>query len=281
MLEWQTGFVTMAMIFPGMEPYLEAPEVWQGFHGRFVVYLADWLQPLLQPRYIAAVEERVYVEGPTERAIIPDVWLRQHSRSAGNAATALAEPDSSVTVTVSALEIHERYVEILDRESGQKVVTVIEVLSPSNKWPGPGREAYLAKQKEVRASDAHLVEIDLLRTGHPTVVVPEWKARGQGDYHYLACVKRAIGLREICQLYLCRLQDRLPRVKVPLAGTDPDVLLDLQAVLAKTYDAGVYRERLRYRKPCRPPLTPEEQAWADQLIAASEKATVNGAPSDG
>ena len=46
----------MAMIFPGMDPYLEASLIWPGFHHCLVVYIADQLQPLLHPRYIAAVE---------------------------------------------------------------------------------------------------------------------------------------------------------------------------------------------------------------------------------
>ena len=49
---------------------------------------------------------------------------------------------------------------------------------------------------------------------------------------------------------------------------DPDVVLDLQAVLAKTYEAGRYRERLRDDRPCVPPLSAETQAWADACLRA-------------
>ncbi|MFN4259401.1 MAG: DUF4058 family protein [Gemmataceae bacterium] len=62
------------MIFPDMDPYLEDTRLWPGVHNRFVVYLADYLQPQLRPRYIAAVEERVYLEGPEQR-IVPDVII--------------------------------------------------------------------------------------------------------------------------------------------------------------------------------------------------------------
>lgn len=50
----------MGMIFPGMDPYLERPQLWTGVHSRLIVYLADQLEPLLRPRYVSAVEERVY-----------------------------------------------------------------------------------------------------------------------------------------------------------------------------------------------------------------------------
>src|SRR5205823_5222844 len=60
------------MIFPGMDPYLEDPQLWPGVHSRLIVYTADRLQPALRPRYVAAVEERVYLQGP-DREVVPDV----------------------------------------------------------------------------------------------------------------------------------------------------------------------------------------------------------------
>lgn len=60
----------MDMIFPGMDPYLEVPELWPGFHNSWIVYIRDYLRPLLRPRYIAAIEERVFVQGPQQREFI-------------------------------------------------------------------------------------------------------------------------------------------------------------------------------------------------------------------
>jgi hypothetical protein len=257
--------VTVSMIFPGMDPYLEDPQLWPGVHSRFIVYLADHLQPQLRPRYVAAVEERVFVEGP-DREIVPDVWLKRNRPHRDESGVALADADSPVVVRVPALEVHETYVAILDRQSGQRVVTVIEVVSPTNKYGGPGRISYLAKQKEVLSSDVHLVEIDLPRTGPHVLAVPEWMARGQGLYDYLVCVNRAHGLRDEFDLYLCQLRDRLPRIRVPLAGTDADVRLDVQTVLTQTFDIGSYRDRVNYDSPCRPPLPPEDQKWANERI---------------
>jgi hypothetical protein len=67
-------------------------------------------------------------------------------------------------------------------------------------------------------------------------------------------------------LYPRRLRDRFPRIRLPLAAPDPDVVLDIQAVLAHTYEAGGYAERLNYAIPCVPPLSLEDQTWADGLI---------------
>jgi hypothetical protein len=231
------------------------------------VYLREYLRPLLAPRYIITIETRVFVEGPaTDRPIIPDASLRSTSPETSGETVALLEADPAVEVQVFALAVEETYLTIRDRQTGQHIVTVLEVVSPTNKYAGQGREAYVAKQTEVRRSTTHLVEIDLLRTGPHVVAVPEWVAHQHGPYDYLVCVNRAAGLRDRFSLYPRRLRERLPRMRLPLSAPDPDIVLDLQAVLTRTYDAGGYAERLDYAAPCIPPLALEDQAWADSMI---------------
>ena len=88
----------MAMIFPGMDPYLENPQIFPGIHGPTVVYLRDQLAPRYQPRYIASVGERVYVgRSRSSEPIGPDVRLRQtHSRDTKLAAAGTALADEPV-----------------------------------------------------------------------------------------------------------------------------------------------------------------------------------------
>lgn len=272
----------MTMIFPGMDPYLEDPLLWPGFHNALVVYIRDQLQPQLRPRYIAAVEDRVFLE-ETPRAIIPDVWVRERpnfaTESGGGVAmleaTAVAtdeselDADEELLIRLSDLDEHESYIEILDRQSGQRVVTIIEVLSPTNKAFGRGREAYKAKQREVLASTAHLVEIDLLRDGEHTVAVPQSAVEQYRTYDYLVSINRARGFRSDFNTYPRSLRERLPRIRIPLANGDRDVTLDVQAAIAQTYEAGSYRDRLKYNANCVPPLRAEDQAWATELIRAA------------
>jgi hypothetical protein len=145
-------------------------------------------------------------------------------------------------------------------------VTVIEVVSPSNKYSGPGRDSYLDKQREVRGSHTHLVEIDLLRSGPHVLAAPEIYARQHGPYDYLVSICRAAGARNRFALHRWMLHERLPRIRIPLARGDTDVVLDLQAVLEKTYEIGAFADRLPYARPCHPPLTPAQQAWADERL---------------
>jgi hypothetical protein len=258
------------MIFPGMDPYLEDPRLWKGFHTSLMVYLRDYLQPQLKPRFVAAVEERVYLQG-ADREVSPDVWVRRTRHAKARGAVALLEPDAPVIIQVSTQEIHERYVTILDPQSGQRVVTVIEVVSPTNKELGEGRQLYLQKEKEVRASDANLVEIDLLRTGPHAVAVPESHARRKAEYDYLISVNRAQVRRDTFEVYPCSLRKPLPRVRIPLVPTVPDVVLDLQAVVTQTYEKGAYHDRIDYHKPCHPSLSSADQAWANQLIKSARR----------
>lgn len=260
----------MAMIFPGMDPYLEDSRLWSAVHGRLIVYIADALGSAAGPRYATSVEERVYLEGP-DRKLSPDVSIRRVWRGAEDSAVAVAEPDAMVEVWAPPEPIRESYVTIIDLQTGQRIVTVIELVSPSNKYAGPGRKSYMSKQKAVLSSEVSLVEIDLLRRGRHVLCVPEYKARERGHYDYLVCVNRATTDRTRYQLYPRRLSERLPRVRIPLAHDDPDVVLDIQAVFEQTYEAGRYRDRIDYSQPCEPPLTLDQQKWANELIAVATR----------
>lgn len=261
----------MSMVFPGMDPYLENPQIFPGIHGPMVVYLRDQLVPLIRPRYVASASERVYVEGPETRPIVPDVWVRRTRPEGGGVAVLdAAVVDEPAVVEVPDMEIREPYIEILDREAGMRVVTVIELVSPSNKYAGTGRVAYVTKQQEVRYSTTHLVEIDLLRYGPHVLAVSEAQVRGRFAYDYLISVNRATEPRSRFEVYPRTVRQPLPRIRVPLAGDDPDVKLDIRAALEQAYEAGSYGERIDYHAPCEPPLERDDQTWADELITSSE-----------
>ena len=71
----------MNVPFPGMDPYLEHPVLWESVHARLIPALANQLQPRLDPRYVASIEERIFVEGPQRR--IPDVWIQKTADDGG------------------------------------------------------------------------------------------------------------------------------------------------------------------------------------------------------
>ena len=163
-------------------------------------------QPKLSPRYIAAVEERVYVEGPN-RQIEPDLSIRLRSPrpeaevEAGGVAVLVEEADDPMVVVAHEIEVHESYIAILDRKNGLSVVTILEVVSPGNKCVGPGRRSYVEKQAEILRGDTHLVEVDLLRAGPHVLAVPQSEVGPRVVYDYLTSVNRSRGDRSVFEVY--------------------------------------------------------------------------------
>ena len=252
--------------FPGMDPYLEHPALWPGVHQRLITYLGDALNALLPPHYVADIGERLYVV-QAERSIYPDVVVIEPpaavflpERGASGTAAVL-NSDPSWVLSIDPIERREVYIEILSVGDTSRVVTVIEVLSPSNKTAGSeGRQLYVTKQQEILQSPTHLLEIDLLHYGEHTVSAPRVSLLEKGTWTYLACLHRG-GQRGRYEVWPTTLRQRLPRIRVPLAHDDTDVVLDLQTVFTRCYDEGAYARRLDYRQDPSTPLADDDLAW--------------------
>jgi hypothetical protein len=254
-----------------MDPYLEHPAVFPGLHNRFIAVLSEFLQAELPAPYYAEIGERVWVE-VSQRFIEPDtsVIRRETGREEAERSVATAETrNRPVVVTVPHDERREPFVEILAPSNGsERLVTAIELLSPSNKAAGErGRELYLRKQREVLESPAHLVEIDLLRGGVHTTAVPLDRLLAQvGPFDYHISVHRSDRFEDFL-VYPVRLDERLPEIAIPLLGADPDVPMDLQAVFERAYDTGPYRRRIRYAESAPvPPLRPDQDLWVARVV---------------
>ena len=63
-----------------------------------------------------------------------------------------------------------------------------------------------------------------------------------------------------------KMEERLPTIRVPLDPGVPLVPLDLQPLLDRAYDTGRYPRLVRYTAPCDPPLTAEQQVWAESIL---------------
>jgi hypothetical protein len=179
----------------------------------------------------------------------------------------VAEP---LVFSAESEPITERYLEIHDLTSGGRVVTVIELVSPTNKFGGDGREKYQQKQRECRQASVNLVEIDLTRSGRRELLAHRWSTARQYAATYEVSVWRAAWSSR-CELYPIRLQDRLPAIRIPLRPDDPDAVLDLQPMIDAAYERGRYDRTTDYKQPCVPPLAPEEAAWADEVLKAAGK----------
>lgn len=250
--------------FPGMDPYLE---FWPDVHARMILYACDQLEERLPSNFIARVEERVVFETEQRppQGRYPDVKITERpGRGNGGVAvlgsTAVAEP-----VIVECEPATETFINILEAGPGQRLVTVIELLSLSNKLPGDGQQEYLQKQRELRDARVSLVEIDLLRRGQRVFSVPNWLVPDSVRTTYGACVRRGYWLSRY-ELYPISLRIALPAIRIPLRQTDQDIRLDLQAVLEQAYRKGRYHLTIDYSKRPDPPLASPDAKWARALL---------------
>lgn len=255
----------MASPFPGMDPFLEGQK-WKGFHHSLISVIRDALMPLVRPRYVVDVEEKVFLatnRGEPLRFVTPDVAVIQSHGWMEHADGKLAVDVEPCVLTLPVTDLIEQPYLVIRSRNNEDTVTVIEVLSPTNKGPGPGsgHGEYLAKRNEYLRSSAHLIELDLLRGG---VRLPAIELLPDGDF--FAFVSRA-ERRPKVEVYAWTLERRLPSIPVPLASGDPEVVLDLQSVFDLTYDRAGYDYALNYSRPTEPALSDRQQNWVSERLA--------------
>ncbi|PSR17381.1 hypothetical protein C8255_12895 [filamentous cyanobacterium CCP3] len=255
--------------FPGMDPYLEHPRAWPNIHHRLMTAIADDLAPQLLPKYQVLIEERVYPVDSQDAVVVgvPDVsvakGLRQSVKSGGAIATA-PRPDAAVTVTLTIPEtIHQGYLEIREIATSQ-VVTVVEVLSPTNKRPGRGRLEYETKRATLLGSLCNFVEIDLLRQGSP-LEIPQEVA--PSAYSILVSPQE---LRPQAQWYGFNLADPIPCFALPLQPEDVAPTVDLKRLLDGLYDRSGYGLVIDYAQDPVPPLSEADALWAREWLKQVE-----------
>ena len=247
----------MAPNFPGMNPYLENPSLWSEVYSWLIVELARSLNPLLIPKYRAAVEKRVYLDALLVG--IPDASVfQQNPETERVSAVTTGVITKPIRVTLPLTEeITERYLEIREVKTG-KVITVVEVLSPKNKRVGEGRDKYLTKRQKVLNSATHLVEIDLLRMGN---FMP-MDVSIRSDYRIL--VSRA-NLRPEAELYPFNVRDSIPQFLFPLQPPEQEPVVNLSEVLGQIYQEAALDLAIDYSQQPVPPLSESDYQWVRSL----------------
>jgi hypothetical protein len=262
---------------------LAAPDIWPDLHEALAGELRAELNLLLPHPYYARLEVRPEVgivdDAGTVRRIVPDVTVIRKASDAPTAAATVtvserrATISASVEVTVASEPLRHQVVEIRDASRGHKLLTLIDIVSPSNKRAGVDRRAYLRKQREVLESDASLVEIDLLRSGERLLPNAELEAYLCGldpPPAYLVLVNRAwrrLGVEMAYQLFAVSVRDVLPCIAIPLRAGEDEVTLDLQWIFNQAYDRGPYRRgAVNYEGALEPPLEPDDIYWMYQRL---------------
>ncbi len=257
--------------FPGMDPFLERD--WLDVHARLVNSICDQIQDQLPDDLCARMESRILVDDDSKKESAerhPDVRVIE-SRDHGGVALLErpqlvdAEPDLWVVETRREPE-EQRRIEIVDAQTRRRVITAIELISPSNKLPGIGQKLYLRKRAEFLEGEVNMVEIDLTRRGDRLTILP-YLAEIYPLPTYVACVRRASDEELRTAVYLMPLDKPLKPIRIPLRPKDEDVVLNLQPLVALAYERGRYGN-LDYTQPLEPPATREEASIIESVLGA-------------
>jgi hypothetical protein len=214
-----------------MDPFLEDEKIWPQFQHHLVMSLYHLLLPGLADRYRARVGQRQY---ETETALFTSVVREEHC---------------------------EEFIEVRQRSDG-KLITVVDVVSPSNKVTATGRQVYLNRRRESRNHGASMVEVDLVLQGQPTL---DYSRDNLPEWDYAVTVTRATQ-PERHEIYTSTLQKRLPRFRLPLSSDDRDTVMDLQACFLRAYEQGGFASKVDYGQDPSTRLDDDDREWLDKLL---------------
>ena len=221
----------MSSPFPGMNPYLEEPAIWPLFHQQLITALYQILLPGLVDRYRSRLVPRQYV---SEMPLFTSVVREEH---------------------------REETIEIRHRSDG-RLITLIDVVSPANKATESGRQAYLQRRRSALAEHANVAEIDLVLQGTPMV---EYSQEDVAERDYAVVVTRATQPNRPDH-YPCTLQKRLPKFRLPMAGDDKEVFVDLHTTFLRSFEQGSFEEQLDYSRDPATKLAPDKLEWLDAFL---------------
>ncbi len=234
--------------FPGVNPYLENSAYWSSIHHWLITEIARLLNQKLAPKYVVAVEVRIYETSGEKSTLIgiPDNIIAKSSENT------IKSPESNVAVAASSIQpltielslpetIKQGYLEVRRVGTGE-VITVIEILSPINKNPGKGRKKYEKKRLDILNSYTNFVEIDLLRQGNSMITLDR-----DIEHDYCILVSSS-NQRPQAELYAFKIQEMIPVFTFPLLPEDVKVTLDLQSILHQVYDQGRYDLIIDYQQ---------------------------------
>lgn len=257
----------MPDMFPGMNPYLEHPDLWPEIHPQLITALANLLQEEVSDRYSVLIRQRVYRVSGEDSLVVGHL---AHELSPRNDSTNNSQctPQQPIPTYIAVPQtVKEDYIEIVDCQIG-KTVTIIEVLTPRKKRPGRGRENYEQRCEAIFGSTTHFVEIDLLRGWEPI------SAYAPSNVDYRVLVSRS-DQRPKADLYAWQVNAPIPPLTLPLGCHQDDTdaqaycTIDLKRAL-DTICVGTDGDFvIDYERAPIPPLPPETERWLSTLLERS------------
>jgi hypothetical protein len=275
------GGLIMPSPFPGMDPFIEIDPRWEGFHGWFMRKLAEQALPKAQALDCwIDVERTIYRRLPTGEvmmvgaaddvvgaAYVSPAW-QDSTRSGGG--VALLEPKAVHEVVLdpdTPDRVKQDYLVVRELGQFQRVLAVVEVLSPANK-EGTYVPRYREKRRRYLESRSHFMEIDFLRGGENPArdLFPELP---EAAYFIFVARKTALGRND--EGHPLSLRDPLPVIGLPLGPLRPDLPLDLADAFRSAYDLSIRPGSIRYRQETPPPPSLDEgdAQWVREIVRSA------------
>jgi hypothetical protein len=263
-----------------MDPYIESCGLWEDFHESLINEIHAAAARVVPDRYVVRFGERSYVVLAVAGDLDPDRWgmqadvaimestarARPPQRRASAGPAAMAEEEGAVAMHAFVdAEFRESFVEIHALHPERRLVTTIEVLSPSNKrFESVGWNQYARKRSAHLLGAANLVEIDLLRGGTRMPMIEPWPV----SPYYLLVSRKQKAPR--CLVWPAYFDRPLPKLRVALVPPDEDIVLDLGSMVDAIYERSRYAVDIDYSLPCNPPLDGNAATWLRKRLEESK-----------
>src|SRR5436190_19877093 len=103
--------------FPGIDPYLEAQGLWEGFHLRFVPYYCDALNDVLPETYVAELGERLHLielSAREAKLVLPDIAVIGRDRKASRGTARRKQAGGTLTLEPVTIPLPRVTMEVRD-----------------------------------------------------------------------------------------------------------------------------------------------------------------------
>lgn len=217
--------------FPGMDPFLENPKLWNRFQLHLTEALINAIAPALSDKFTLAVECRRYT---TEEPLFTSILREEHD---------------------------EPHLLIRNKDTG-RIACLVDYPSIVNRTLPQGKTAYLESRQVAKAQGAALIEIDLHLQGAPLL---EFNRDGLPDWDYAVTVVRP-KFPDRYEIYSVTLGKRLPRFKLPITGEDRDGVVDLQTVVQKTIEKSNLIKEIDYKSPLPTSFPEPKREWIQKFL---------------
>jgi len=233
----------------------DQPALWSSFHASHINHITDFLNDTLPNGYIALSEQSLQVRTEVDNVIKrprPDVTVFEQSQPkiTGTQSPSVT-PTWQAEITDTVVD-EEFYMAVVIRELGEqgrlgKVVTRIELLSPSNMPHQSGYSAYRMKRIENLRSGIPLIEIDYLHEFEsPIVNFPQYPHDENSTAYYIALNDpRPTWDEGTVKVFGSSVDEPLKSFPIPLTD-EVELVFDIDAVYQHTFERHRYYTLVDY-----------------------------------